>query len=79
MNGKAESPLTTCGLFTDSSTIDWGVIDAEFSAILSPVHQCLASDEISASEAADIASALFKVHLEQYDVLPSLRTSHSNL
>ena len=63
--------------FTDSSTIDWDATNAESSQILSPVHRCLASEEISTSEAADILSALFKVHLERYEVLPTPGTSHS--
>ena len=44
---------------------------SELSEILSPVHQRLASDEISTSEAADIFSALFKAHLERYAGLPT--------
>ena len=40
MDGRAELPLTTSGPFTDSSNIDWDAINA----ILSPVHQRLASD-----------------------------------
>ena len=73
MEGRAESPLATRGSFTDSSTI----IGAEFSAILSPIHQRLASDKISTSEAAVIFSSLFKAHLERYEVLPTPGTFHS--
>ena len=77
MDGRAESPLATCGSFTDSSTIDWNDIDAEFSAIMSAVHQHLTSDEISTSEAADNFLALFKARLERYEVLATPGTSHS--
>ncbi len=52
MDGRDETPL--CGPFTDSSTIDWDAVDAKFSVILLPVHQRLASDDISTTEAADI-------------------------
>ena len=60
-------PLVNSGPFTIYSSSDWDAIDAEFSAILSPVHYRLASDEISTSEAADIISSLLKAHLERYD------------
>jgi len=74
--GRAETPLATCGPFTDFSIPDWDAIDAEFSAILSPVHQRLASDETSTAT-ADIFSSLFRVHLERYEVIPTSGTSPS--
>ena len=59
-----QPPLANSGPFTIYSSSDCDVNDAEFSAILSPVHYRLASDKISTSEAADIFSSLFKAHLE---------------
>ena len=64
---RSQSPLASSEPITIPSTTDWGAIDIEFSAILSPVHYRLSSDEISTSEAADIFSSLFKAHLERYD------------
>ena len=77
VDGRVESPLATCGPFTDSYTVDWDTVDAEFSATLSPVHQRPASNYMTTSEAAGSFPALFKAHLERYEILPTPGTYYS--
>lgn len=44
----------------------WDFIDAEFSSIITPVHQRLSSDELKPAEAATIFSSLLKLAYTGY-------------
>ena len=51
----------------------WTTIDAEFSAIIAPVHLRLATDDLQPSEAATVFTSLLRDHLESHDQLPRMR------
>ena len=73
MVAHGDFPLSQTAEATISSTtpsMNWDTIDAEFRFILAACHSlCLASDEVSPSEAGDIFSSLLRVHLERYNVM----------
>ena len=55
---------------TTTENIAWDLIDAEFTSIISPVHNRLSSGEELPIEAASIFAFLLNTHLERHEILP---------
>ena len=55
---------------TATVNVAWDFIDAEFSSIISPVHNHLSSGEMQPREAASIFASLLNAHLERHKILP---------
>ena len=64
---ERSSPLSQSSEATiETDTVDWDVIDAEFSAVICSIHFRLSSGEIQPTEAADKFSILLKAHLDRF-------------
>lgn len=69
MVAQGDSLLSHPAATTDYFHRHWDTIDAEFRSILYLTSACLASDDISPTEAGDTFVSLFRAHLERYDIL----------
>ena len=52
-----------------SANTEWGTIDAEFGYIITTTFTCMASGDISTTEAGDTFISLLRLHLERFSIL----------
>ena len=52
-----------------NANTEWGRIDAEFRSIITATFACMASGDISTTEAGDTFISLLRVHLQRFGIL----------
>ena len=68
---ERSSPLSQSSKATTATVnVARDFIDAEFSSIISPVHNRLSSGEVQPRKAASIFASLLSAHLECHEILP---------
>ena len=68
---ERSSPLLQSSNATTATVnVAWDFIDAEFSSIISPVHNRLSSGEVQPRKVAFNIASLLNAHLERHKILP---------